>query len=40
MEIKGLSESYDTNKIKSNNKVCSEAMQYLKKYMTGGYAIC
>ena len=38
--VEGLSESYDTSKIKSNNKVCSEAMQYLKKYMTGGYAIC
>ncbi|HBI94026.1 MAG TPA: hypothetical protein DDY58_17280 [Terrisporobacter glycolicus] len=38
--VEGLSESYDAGKIKSNNKVCSEAMQYLKKYMTGGYAIC
>lgn len=38
--VEGLSESYDTSKIKTNNKVCSEAMQYLKKYMSGGYAIC
>lgn len=38
--VEGLSESYDTSKIKTNNKVCPEAMQYLKKYMTGGYAIC
>lgn len=38
--VEGLSESYDTSKIKTNNKMCSEAMQYLKKYMSGGYAIC
>lgn len=38
--VEGLSESYDTSKIKTNNRVCPEAMQYLKKYMTGGYALC
>lgn len=38
--VEGLSESYDLNKVKLNNKICSEAMQYLKKYITGGYAIC
>lgn len=36
--VEGLSESYDNSK--SNKKVCNEAMQYLKKYMLGGYAIC
>lgn len=36
--VEGLSESYDNSKV--NKKVCSEAMQYLKKYMLGGYAIC
>lgn len=36
--VEGLSESYDNSK--ANKKVCSEAMQYLKKYMLGGYAIC
>ena len=36
--VEGLSESYDTSKI--NKKICSEAMQYLKKYMLGGFAIC
>ena len=40
--VEGLSESYDTSKIKSSatNKICSEAMAYLKPYMTGGYQIC
>ena len=36
--VEGLSESYDNSK--ANKKVCSEAMQYLKKYMLGGFAIC
>lgn len=36
--VEGLSESYDNSK--ANKKVCNEAMQYLKKYMLGGYAIC
>lgn len=36
--VEGLSESYDTSK--SNKKICSEAMQYLRKYMSGGFEIC
>lgn len=36
--VEGLSESYDTSK--SNKKICNEAMQYIKKYTSGGYAIC
>lgn len=36
--VEGLSESYDNSK--ASKKVCNEAMQYLKKYMLGGFAIC
>lgn len=40
--VEGLSESYDTSKIKSSpkNKVCSEALAYLRPYIAGGYEIC
>ena len=40
--VEGLSESYDTSKIKSNsiNKICSEALAYLRPYIAGGYEIC
>lgn len=40
--VEGLSESYDTSKIKSSavNKVCSEALAYLRLYIAGGYEIC
>ena len=40
--VEGLSESYDTSKIKPNpkNKVCSEALAYLRPYLAGGYEIC
>ena len=36
--VEGLSESYDNSKAK--NKVCSEAMEYLKPYLLGCVAIC
>lgn len=36
--VEGLSESYDNSK--SKNKVCSEAMEYLKPYLLGCAAIC
>lgn len=36
--VEGLSESYDNSK--SKNKVCSEAMEYLKPYLLGCVAIC
>ena len=36
--VEGLSESYDTSK--SKNKVCSEAMEYLKPYLLGCVGIC
>lgn len=36
--VEGLSESYDISKAK--NKVCSEAMEYLKPYLLGCAAIC
>lgn len=40
--VEGLSESYDTSKIKSSsiNKVCSEALAYLRPYLRGSYEIC
>ena len=40
--VEGLSESYDTSKIKSSatNKICSEAMAYLRPYMIGCAQIC
>lgn len=38
--VEGLSESYDTSKSNTNKKICSEAMQYLRKYMSGGFKIC
>ena len=38
--VEGLSESYDTSKSNTNKKICSEAMQYLRKYMSGGFEIC
>ena len=40
--VEGLSESYDTSKIKSSaiNKVCSEALAYLRPYLRGSYKIC
>lgn len=40
--VEGLAESYDTSKIKSSsiNKVCSEALAYLRPYIAGGYEIC
>ena len=38
--VEGLSESYDITKSNTNKKVCSEAMQYLRKYMLGGFEIC
>lgn len=37
--VEGLSESYDTSKSKSN-KVCSEAIEYLKPYLLGVANIC
>lgn len=36
--VEGLSESYDNSKAK--NKVCSEAIEYLKPYLLGCVAIC
>ncbi|WP_434796630.1 hypothetical protein [Terrisporobacter vanillatitrophus] len=36
--VEGLSESYDSKKVK--NKVCSEAMEYLKPYLLGCVVIC
>ena len=36
--VEGLSESYDNSKVK--NKVCSEAMEYLRPYLLGCVAIC
>lgn len=36
--VEGLSESYDSTKAK--NKVCSEAMEYLRPYLLGCVAIC
>ena len=36
--VEGLSESYDNSK--ARNKVCSEAMQYLKPYLIGCVTIC
>lgn len=40
--VEGLSESYDTSKIKPSaiNKVCSEALAYLRPYLRGSYEIC
>lgn len=40
--VEGLSESYDTSKTKSSakNKLCSEALAYLKPYLGGGFEIC
>lgn len=40
--VEGLSESYDTSKVKSNakNKICSESMAYLKQFLGGSYEIC
>lgn len=40
--VEGLSESYDTSKSKNSttNKICSEALAYLKPYIAGGYEIC
>jgi len=36
--VEGLSESYDISKAK--NKICSEAIEYLKPYLLGSVAIC
>lgn len=36
--VEGLSESYDSNK--SKNKICSEAMEYLRPYLLGSFTIC
>lgn len=36
--VEGLSESYDISKVK--NKVCSEAIEYLKPYLLGSVSIC
>lgn len=36
--VEGLSESYDSSRTK--NKVCSEAMEYLRPYLLGCVAIC
>ena len=36
--VEGLSESY--NNFKTKNKVCSEAMEYLRPYLLGCVAIC
>ena len=40
--VEGLSESYDTSKVKSNSKskICSEALAYLKQFLGGSYEIC
>lgn len=40
--VEGLSESYDTNKSKNSatNKICSEAMTYLRPYLIGCVPIC
>lgn len=40
--VEGLSESYDTSKSKNStkNKICSEALAYLRPYIAGGYEIC
>lgn len=40
--VEGLSESYDTSKSKNSttNKICSEALSYLRPYIAGGYEIC
>lgn len=36
--VEGLSESYNVSK--SSNKICSEAMEYLKPYLIGCASIC
>ena len=36
--VEGLSESYNVSK--SSNKICNEAMEYLKPYLIGCAAIC
>lgn len=36
--VEGLSENYDTSK--SSNKLCTEAMEYLKKYTIGYVSLC
>lgn len=36
--VEGLSESYDISKVK--NKICQEAMEYLKPYLLGCASIC
>lgn len=39
--VEGLSESYSSNGSRSKqNKICSEAMEYLKPYLVGCVAIC
>lgn len=40
--VEGLSESYDTSKSKNSttNKICSEALAYLRPYLRGSYEIC
>ena len=40
--VEGLSESYDTSKIKSSSKskICSESLAYLKQFLGGSYEIC
>ena len=39
--VEGLSESYSSNGSRpKQNKICSEAMEYLKPYLVGCVAIC
>lgn len=40
--VEGLSESYDTSKVKSSskNKICGEALAYLRPFLEGSYDIC
>lgn len=39
--VEGLSESYNTsNKSSSKNKICGEALAYLRPFLEGSYDIC
>lgn len=38
--VEGLSESYNSTNANKTKKICSEAMQYIKKYVIGSYNIC